>query len=208
MEESILMTIKSMLGISDEDTAFDNDVLVNINAVFSTLYQIGVGSETHYFIIDKDSTWEDVFSEEKDLVDFIKLYVYMKVRVVFDPPTNSSIMEALKSQIQEIEYRIMLQADPSNYFDSNSSHHGNKYKVSFEKVPVLPEVGEANVVYLVPNGGSDDNVYDEYFWMEDESKFELLGSVNDELIFAQQDEIDRAYDNEIKPNLEIIATIK
>lgn len=122
MEESILKTIKDMLGICDEDTAFDNDVLVNINAVFSTLYQVGVGDETHYYIIDEKSTWKGTFVDEEDLIDFIKLYTYMKVRLIFDPPTNSSIMEALKAQINEIEYRILLQADPHRYFEDNEEY--------------------------------------------------------------------------------------
>lgn len=120
MEESILKSIKNLLGIYGEDTAFDEDVLVNINAVFSTLYQLGVGDDTsHYFIENSDATWSEVFSNELELVDFIKLYTYMKVRVVFDPPTNSSLLEALKNQIQEIEYRILLQADPNNYFEES-----------------------------------------------------------------------------------------
>lgn len=117
MEESILKSIKSLLGIYDGDTAFDDDILININAVFSTLYQLGIGSDRHYSITGEDETWNDLFENESDLVDFIKLYTYMKVRVVFDPPTNSSLLEALKNQIQEIEYRILLQADRRNYFD-------------------------------------------------------------------------------------------
>lgn len=119
MEESILNSIKSLLGISNEDTAFDNDILVNINAAFSTLFQVGVGDKIHYFISDGSKTWTDVFVKEEDLIDLIKLYTYMKVRIVFDPPTNSSVMEALKQQMQELEYRIMLQADPSDYFKTD-----------------------------------------------------------------------------------------
>lgn len=105
-----------MLGVNEQDEAFDNDILVNVNAVFSTLYQLGVGSESHYIVINGDETWDEVF-EEKDLIDFIKLYTYMKVRVIFDPPTNSSILQALTEQMKEIEYRILLQADPKKYFD-------------------------------------------------------------------------------------------
>lgn len=125
MEESILYTIKSMLGVSDVDDAFDNDILVNINSIFSTLYQIGVGEDDgHYFVLNGSETWKDVF-KETDLIDFIKMYTYMKVRYIFDPPTNSSILQALKEQINEIEYRILLQADPSDYFLDNDEMRAN-----------------------------------------------------------------------------------
>lgn len=119
MKESILNSIKSLLGISDEDTAFDNDILVNINAAFSTLFQVGVGDKIHYFISDETTTWDDLFDKEEDLIDFIKLYTYMKVRLGFDPPTNSFVLEAIKQQMQELEYRILLQADPSDYFTTD-----------------------------------------------------------------------------------------
>lgn len=115
MNENILESIKDLLGINEEDKAFDNDVLININSAFSTLYQVGVGSEGHYFILDGTETWDDVF-KEIELLDFIKLYTFMKVKIVFDPPTNASILQALTDQMKEIEYRILLQADPSEYF--------------------------------------------------------------------------------------------
>lgn len=179
MKDKILESIKDLLGINSEDEAFDNDVLVNINAVFSTLYQLGVGSEAHYVVLTGDETWDEVF-EQKDLIDFIKLYTYMKVRVIFDPPTNSSILQALTEQMKEVEYRILLQADPSNYFNSKYVHgSGDKANssISFKKVESLPDVGESNVIYLIPNGGSEDNIYDEYFWSDEDSRFELFGSI-------------------------------
>ena len=99
MEDNILETIKDMLGINKEDVAFDNEILIHINAIFSTLYQLGVGSEGHYVILDGNEKWEDVFKEQ-DLIDFIKQYTYMKVRIIFDPPTNSSILQALNDQMK------------------------------------------------------------------------------------------------------------
>ena len=175
MEENILKSIKDLLGIYEDDSAFDNDVLTNINAVFSTLYQLGVGSESHYVVLTGDETWEEVFAE-KELIDFIKLYTYMKVRVIFDPPTNSSILQALNEQIKETEYRILLQADPSDYFNSNYIY-GSNSGIVFKKVERLPDIGEPNIIYLVPNGGSGDNIYDEFFWSDEDSKFELLGTI-------------------------------
>lgn len=204
MEEKILDTIKDMLGINDKDNAFDNEVLVNINATFSTLYQLGVGSEGHYIVLDGTETWEDVF-EEKDLIDFIKLYTYMKVKLVFDPPTNSSILQALNEQMREIEYRILLQADPADYFNSDYIR-GSKYSVSFEKVEYLPDVGEPNVIYLVANNAMEDNSYDEYFWIEEDSKFELFGTVGIEPVADKI--IESEYEKYIKPYLNKNITIK
>lgn len=133
MEENILESIKDLLGIYKEDEAFDNDVLININAVLSTLYQLGVGSEGHYVVLNGTETWNDLF-EEEDLVDFVKLYVYMKVKLVFDPPTNSSILQALNEQAKELEYRILLQADSSNYFDYDDDLRCNHKMLTEEEL--------------------------------------------------------------------------
>lgn len=111
MEESILSSIKKLLGISDQDNAFDLDILININSIFSTLFQIGVGKEGHYTVTDANATWNDVFADRLDLVDFIKLYTYLKVRVIFDPPTSSYVLDALNNQIKETEWRIQIQAE-------------------------------------------------------------------------------------------------
>lgn len=146
MEEKILETVKSMLGISDLDDAFDNDILVNINAAFSTLYQVGVGEDGHYFVLRGTETWSDVF-KETDLIDFIKLYTYMKVRLAFDPPSNASLLQSLKEQINEVEYRILLQADPSDYFNPSDE---------FSKELTEEEVHEIwkEVMGSVPPGAS------------------------------------------------------
>lgn len=139
MEEKILDTIKDMLGISKDDSAFDNDILVNINSAFSTLYQIGVGDDGHYFLLNGSEKWEDVFIES-DLIDFIKLYTFMKVRIVFDPPTNSSVLQALIEQMKEIEYRILLQADPSNYFDCENLKYNHSLLTDEEVLAMWKEI--------------------------------------------------------------------
>lgn len=119
MDESILKSIKDLLGISESDEAFDQDVLININAIFSTLYQLGVGSKRYNYVVTEADTWYQVFYDFEDLIGFIKLYTYMKVKIVFDPPTNSSILDALNNQIKEIEWRITMQADPSKFFEED-----------------------------------------------------------------------------------------
>lgn len=118
MDDTILGSVKKLLGISEKDEAFDLDIVININSVFSTLYQIGVGEEEHPYIMDGTSTWGEVFSNRTDLVDFIKLYTYLKVRVIFDPPTSSFVLDALNKQIQELEWRIQIQAEYLDDFDS------------------------------------------------------------------------------------------
>lgn len=117
MDESILNSIKKLIGINEEDDAFDSDILININSVFSTLYQIGVWENSHISIKDESETWEEVFKDCLDLVDYIKLYTYMKVRVAFDPPTSSFLLDALNKQIQELEWRIMIQAESLEQFN-------------------------------------------------------------------------------------------
>lgn len=124
MDESILFSIKKLLGVEKETTAFDQDILININAVFSTLYQIGVGTEGHYTIINEEDTWEEVFKDREDLIDFIKLYTYIKVRIVFDPPSSSFVLDSLTRQCQELEWRIHIQAESLEQFDSCDCEEG------------------------------------------------------------------------------------
>lgn len=109
-EDSILKSIKSYLGIADDDSSFDLDVLMNINAIFSVLYQIGVGNRV-VFISSEEDTWSKMFEDYADLLGLIKQYTFMKTRVLFDPPTNSFVMDSLNKQIQETEWRIKEQAE-------------------------------------------------------------------------------------------------
>lgn len=108
-EDSILNTIKSMLGIEEHDDGFDTDLIVFINTVLSTLYQIGVSGS--YYITDSSDTWNDVFKDSMDLIDLIKPYIYMRVKVMFDPPSNSFVLTSMNEQIKEVEWRIYMQAE-------------------------------------------------------------------------------------------------
>lgn len=107
---SILQTIKKMLGITADYDAFDTDVIVAINAVFLNLYQIGVGPQDYVFAITGP---EEQWSDFTDNVDFeaVKAYIYLKVKLMFDPPTNSFTIEAIERQIAEYEWRLTLQAE-------------------------------------------------------------------------------------------------
>lgn len=112
INDSILDSVKNSLGIQKDLTAFDQDVLMNINSVFSVLNQIGVQSSTNsYRIEDNQTTWTDLFGDDDVLVDMIKTYTYLKVRIIFDPPTSSYVLDSIKAQAQELEWRINIQAE-------------------------------------------------------------------------------------------------
>lgn len=99
----ILDDIKKQIGIVPEYLEFDDQLVLNLNAAFNTLHQLGFGPEEG-FSIDKDTTWTEVLHTKR--LNFIKSYVSMKVRVMFDPPTSSFALDALNKQIAEYEFRI------------------------------------------------------------------------------------------------------
>lgn len=107
--ESILISIKQLLGISENDTIFDTDVIIHINSVFSTLKQMGVGPIEKFRIVDDKPIWSDFTGEDYDY-DEVKTYVYLKVRLIFDPPTNSNVINAMKEDIKELEWRLSVTA--------------------------------------------------------------------------------------------------
>jgi hypothetical protein len=109
--ESILTSIKKLLGIAEEYTHFDADLIMHINSVFSILTQIGVGPPEGFSIKDESSVWGD-FVPEKSKWELIKSYTYMKVKILFDPPLISSVIESMNRMISELEWRIQVAADP------------------------------------------------------------------------------------------------
>lgn len=108
--DSILMSVKKMLNVDEADDAFDTDIGMLINNEFMTLYQLGIGPEGGFSISDADTVWTD-FSKDKTLLETVKVYVYMKVRMIFDPPASSVVAEAFNSQIRELEWRLNVQAE-------------------------------------------------------------------------------------------------
>lgn len=110
MEESILTSIKKLLGITSEYTHFDTDIIIHINTVFMTLHQLGVGPSEGFRIQDNTAVWND-FVEEDDNLDAVKTYIYLKVRLLFDPPLNSSVMASMQQSINEFEWRLNIQAE-------------------------------------------------------------------------------------------------
>ena len=103
--ESILDSIKKMLGLTPEYTQFDTDIIMHINSVFMILTQLGVGPSEGFAIEDNTTTWNEFVPDIKK-VSGIKSYMYAKVRVVFDPPTSSVVMDSLTRIITEYEWRL------------------------------------------------------------------------------------------------------
>lgn len=118
-KESILDSVKLALGIIPEYSHFDDQIKMYLNSVFSTLYQIGVGPEDGFIIEDDTTTWYDYLVDNK-LLNLVKTYVYMKVRLLFDPPTSSFALQALKDQIAEQEWRINVMVDPDKLGEENN----------------------------------------------------------------------------------------
>ena len=109
--ESILTSIKKMLGIVEEYTHFDADLIMHINSVLSILNQIGVGPSEGFSIKDKNDVWEDFITEEFKL-ELVKSYTYMKVKILFDPPLTSAVIESMNRLTSELEWRIQVATDP------------------------------------------------------------------------------------------------
>lgn len=105
MEDSILISTKKSLGITEDYTAFDADVLMHVNSAFSTLAQLGVGPATGFMIEDSTSLWTDFIGDDLNL-NAVKTYVYLRVRLIFDPPTTSYHLTAVQEQIKELEWRL------------------------------------------------------------------------------------------------------
>ena len=109
--ESILTSIKKLLGIEKEYTHFDPDIIIQINTALASLTQIGVGPSTGFSIQDENAIWTD-FVPIDPLLEPIKTYTYLKVKLVFDPPLSSSVIDAYNRIISELEWRISVTVDP------------------------------------------------------------------------------------------------
>lgn len=108
--DSILVSIKKLLGIAEDYTHFDPDIIMHINSAFSVLTQLGVGPPEGFRIDDDVKTWTDFISDTIRL-DAVKSYVYLKVSLMFDPPTSSAVLSAKERQISELEWRLNVAAE-------------------------------------------------------------------------------------------------
>ena len=108
--DSILDSVKKMLGVDLVDDSFDMELIIFINDVFSKLNQLAVGPTTTYVIDDRLDKWTDFLLDRADL-NMVKTYMYLQVRITFDPPTNPSLLENMMKRIQEYEWRLNVQAE-------------------------------------------------------------------------------------------------
>ena len=109
--ESILTSIKKLLGIAEDYTHFDNDIIMHINSVFLILTQLGVGPPEGFVIHDATALWTDFVADGKNL-ELIKSYTYLKVKTMFDPPLSSAVLDSTNQLIKEYEWRIQVASDP------------------------------------------------------------------------------------------------
>lgn len=110
--ESILISIKKLLGINADYEHFDSDLIIHINSVFMILNQLGVGPPEGFTITNSSSTWSD-FVSDTTKIESIKTYIYLKVRLVFDPPQSSAVLSSMERTISELEWRLNVAVDPS-----------------------------------------------------------------------------------------------
>lgn len=110
METSILNSIKKLLGVADDYTEFDEDIITHINTAFLNLTQLGVGPQEGFSIEDDAAEWGD-FIEDKAQLQAVKSYIYLKVKLIFDPPLSSSVIESINRMIAELEWRLNVVVD-------------------------------------------------------------------------------------------------
>jgi hypothetical protein len=117
MESSILRSTKKILGLGPTDASFDLDVITHINAVFFNLSQLGVGPSQGFMIEDESANWEDFIADDNSLLNAVKTYVYLCVRLVFDPPTTSYQISAAKEQVAELAWRMNVHRESTDWVD-------------------------------------------------------------------------------------------
>lgn len=114
MEDSILTSTKKNLGLTEDDTSFDLDIITHINTVFVDLLDLGIGPEDGFMIEDKVPTWAQYFVDDA-LLNRVKTYMYLRVRLLFDPPTTSYAIAALEKQVEKLEWRINMRREQNEW---------------------------------------------------------------------------------------------
>lgn len=116
METSILTSTKKILGIAEDYTVWDLDIITHINTAFSTLTQLGVGPSNGFMIEDAEATWADFIADDLQF-NSVKSYVFLRVRQLFDPPTTSYLISAYDKQITELEWRLNVHREETKWVD-------------------------------------------------------------------------------------------
>lgn len=111
MMDSILTSIKKLLGISEDYEHFDADIIMHINSVLAILAQLGVGPTEGFSIRDKTATWGDYIGENAKKLNDVQMYIYLRVKLIFDPPSSASVIEAMTNAKNELEWRLSVSSD-------------------------------------------------------------------------------------------------
>ena len=111
--ESILTSVKKLLGIAEEYTQFDTDIIIHINTIFMALQQMGIGPKDGFSITDENDIWTD-FMEDSMLLNSVKTYMYLRVKLLFDPPLTSSTVDSFNKLISELEFRMNSKVEYPN----------------------------------------------------------------------------------------------
>jgi hypothetical protein len=115
---SILDSTKKVLGVGPTDTSFDLDIMMHVNTVFSVLNQLGIGPDAGFMIEDNTATW-DAFVGTDPRLNIVKTYTYLQVRLLFDPPTTSFVIDSTTKRIQELEWRLNVKREGESWTDPN-----------------------------------------------------------------------------------------
>jgi hypothetical protein len=122
MEQSILKSTKKILGVSPDDDSFDLDIMTHINSAFSNLHDLGVGSPLGFVVEDDTANWNNLFEkpeEQKSMLAYIRSYIYLRVRLLFDPPGTSFLLDSINKQIQELEWRISVKREEEKWIETS-----------------------------------------------------------------------------------------
>lgn len=120
--DSILNSVKKMLGIAEEYKHFDTDLIMHINSVFTILTQLGVGPQNGFRIEDETAEWTDFIPENNPvMLEAVRTYMYLRVRLFFDPPQAGPVIEVINRQVSELEWRLNVFVDPAENRQENTT---------------------------------------------------------------------------------------
>jgi len=118
VEQSILKSVKKNLGLESDYEVFDGEIATYINTAFSTLNDLGVGPLSGFSIEDDEAVWDDFLSDmDRVILNNVKTYIYLRVRLLFDPPTTSYAIKSFEDQLHELEWRMNVQRETTDWID-------------------------------------------------------------------------------------------
>lgn len=137
--ESILTSVKSLLGLSEEFVEFDEQIMMHINSAIFTLAQIGVGPISIFKVTGKEDTFEDYLGDDLPKFPGVSTYLYYRTRLGFDPPTNSFMIEQIKNEIAELEWRMQVEKEIPLKEVVEESENEEEDDYPYIPDPILPE---------------------------------------------------------------------